>query len=168
MKIYLASDHAGFELKSQITHWLEENGFDATDLGPAKYDAHDDYPDFIAVVAEEVSKEPVEARGIVIGLSGQGEAIVANKFANVRAGLFYGIPASAPGSTSGGASDPDEIVKLVRQHNDANILSLGARFLSPNQAIHAVEIWLETQFSNEPRHARRLQKISDIEKKIGL
>lgn len=154
MKIYCSSDHAGFALKQHIVHYLESAGFEIIDLGPKIFDKNDDYPDFISLTAREVSKNPTEAKGIVIGLSGQGEAMVANKFPNVRAGVFYG------GS--------NEIISLLRQHNDANILSLGAKYVTSDEAEHIIDLWLGTEFSNESRHARRIEKIILLEKKNGL
>ena len=147
MKIYIGSDHAGFELKNKIIAFVRGFGHDVIDEGAFALDATDDYPDFIALVAEEVSKNK-DARGIVIGGSGQGEAIVANRFRNVRAVVYYG-----------GTLD---IVKLSREHNDANILSLGARFLNDNEATTAVKLWLETPFSGEERHIRRIKKIDSF------
>ncbi len=149
MKIYIASDHAGFELKQHLASYLEENGLEIADKGPFEYNADDDYPDWISLVAEEVSQDPTNARGIVIGLSGQGEAMVANRFKDVRAGVYYG------GS--------EDIPKLMREHNDANVLSLGAKFLSKQEAEQAVNIWIETQYSNDPRHTRRIEKIRAID-----
>ena len=149
MKIFLSSDHAGFELKNHLVNYLEENGIEAVDKGPHEFQAGDDYPDWISLVAQEISGDS-SAKGIVIGLSGEGEAIVANKFKNVRAIVYYG--------------GNEEVLKLSREHNDANILSLGAKFLTPEQAEKAVDIWIETQFSNDPRHLRRIKKIEEIEK----
>ena len=154
MKLYLSSDHAGFALKKHLTEYLIGAGFDAIDAGPATFAPHDDYPDFISLTAREVAKNPTETRGIVIGLSGQGEAMVANKFPNVRAGVFYG--------------GPEQIITLLREHNDANVLSLGAKFLTPSDAERIVDTWLVTAFSNEPRHARRIEKIREIEKENGI
>lgn len=149
MKIYIASDHAGFKLKQHLINYLEENGVSVIDKGPFQFDELDDYPDWISKAAKEVATDPNNARGIVIGLSGQGEAIVANKFKNVRAGVFYG------GSI--------EIIKLLREHNDCNVLSLGAKFISASDAEHIVDVWIETQFSNDPRHKRRINKIQELE-----
>lgn len=149
MNIYISSDHAGFELKQKIIAYLAQSGVVAIDKGPFEFKSDDDYPDWIAEVAKEVSADPVNARGIVIGSSGQGEAIVANKYKNVRAGVYYG--------------GPEEILSLLREHNDSNILSLGAKFLTPEQAEKAVDIWVDTQFSGEERHVRRIKKISDLE-----
>jgi ribose 5-phosphate isomerase B len=154
MKIYIASDHAGFKLKQHLIDYLEENGVEMLDKGPFEYNEQDDYPDWISLVAQEISKNPY-AKGIVIGNSGQGEAIVANKFKDVRAGVFYG---SAQGST-----DPLEIIKLMREHNDCNVLSLGAKFLTLKEAEVAANTWIETQFSDDERHKRRITKIHAID-----
>ncbi len=147
MKIYIGSDHAGFEMKRDLTAFLLEHGVDVYDCGPEKYDHDDDYPDYISVVARQVSKD-FEAKGIVIGYSGQGEAIVANRFAGVRCAVFYG------GSK--------HVLTLSREHNDANILSLGANFITIREAKQAVLLWLRTNFSGEDRHIRRIQKINQI------
>lgn len=145
MKILLASDHAGFELKGSLAVFLSEEGHEIVDMGPAVYDEGDDYPDFIAKVADAVSKDPEGARGIVVGGSGEGEAMVANRFPRVRAAVYYG-----------GALD---IIRLSREHNDANVLSLGARFLDEAAAKEAVSLWLRTAFSGDERHTRRIKKI---------
>ena len=143
MIIYIGSDHAGFKLKESIKSYLQKKGYDVDDKGTFRYDAEDDYPDFIRPVAESVSKNR-DSLGIILGGSGQGEAIAANRFPGVRAALYYG--------------GPEEIIKLSRQHNNANILSLGARFLNEKEAFNSVEIWLNTSFDGG-RHARRTQKI---------
>ena len=148
-KIILGTDHAGFKLKEQIKKYLLKEGFEVEDVGANKFDPADDYPDFISKAAKKVSADK-NSRGIVFGASGQGEAITANKVKGIRPALYYG--------------QNMDIVKLSRTHNDANILSLGARFLTEKQAIEAVKIWLKTDFSNEERHERRIKKISDIEK----
>lgn len=146
MKIYIGTDHAGFELKQKLVPFLQSLGHEAVDFGAHEYNENDDYPDFIAPVAKEVSADPA-THGIILGGSGQGEAIVANKFPYVRAAVYYG-----------GTLD---IVRLSREHNDANILSLGARFLTEEEAKSAVELWLNTSFSGEERHARRIEKIEN-------
>lgn len=151
MKVYLATDHAGFELKEKVKEYLVENGYQVEDMGAYQLDPSDDYPDFISKSAEAVSKDPDNSRGIIFGGSGQGEAIVANKFKNIRAIVFYG------GNL--------EIIKLSREHNDANILSLGARFLQDEGALEAVRLWLKTQFPKGERHVRRIEKIRVIENK---
>lgn len=143
-KIYLASDHAGFELKETFAAHLRERGYEVEDVGPLAFDPQDDYPDYILPMAAKVAGDR-GSFGIGIGASGQGEAIVANRLKGVRAAVYYG------GS--------DEIIRLSRQHNDANVLSLGAKFLSADEAKAAAILWLETPFSNEERHARRIKKI---------
>jgi ribose 5-phosphate isomerase B len=148
MKIFISSDHAGFELKAYLIESLSLAGHEIKDLGPKEYDPEDDYPDFISLVAKEVSHNPSGVRGIVIGGSGQGEAMCANKFYGIRAAVYYG-------------SNMD-IVKLSREHNDANVLSLGARFLSHADALNAVNVWLNTTFSGEEKYKRRNQKLYNI------
>ncbi len=147
-KIFLGADHAGFELKEHAKKYLQELGIKVEDKGANKFDSQDDYPDFIVPVAKKVAEDPDSNRGIVFGASGQGEAIAANKIKGIRAAVYYG--------------GKIEIVKLSRTHNNSNILSLGARFLTKEEAIEAIKIWLKTDFSNQPRHIRRLKKISGI------
>lgn len=149
--IYLGTDHAGFELKEKIKKFLIGEGLEVKDFGAFEFNESDDYPDFISQAAEAVSKNP-EDKAIILGGSGQGEAIVANKFPNVRASVYYGNITEMPG--------------LTRQHNDVNILSLGARFLTENEAIAAVKLFLDTPFSNEERHVRRIEKIKKIEETL--
>lgn len=146
MRIYIGSDHAGFELKQKLIPFMESLGHQVTDKGALTFDEHDDYPDFIIPVAKEVAKNP-SSRGIILGGSGQGEAIAANRIKGVRAAVFYGGPL--------------DIIELSREHNDANILSLGARFVSEGEAKTAVQLWLETEFSGDDRHARRIKKIEE-------
>ena len=146
--IYLASDHAGFELKEKIEEFLKGKKFDVEDLGPNSLDPSDDYPDTVYPVAKKVS-ENQDSKGIIFGKSGQGEAVVANKVKGVRAVVFYG--------------NNEEIIKLSREHNDANILSIGAGFVNENEAKKAVEEWLNTEFTNEERHTRRIEKIKKLE-----
>lgn len=145
MKVFLAADHAGFPLKQALLPYLRDEGFDVEDLGAHQHTPDDDYPDFIARAAEAVSKDPENARAIVLGGSGQGEAIVANRFKHVRAAVYYG------GETS--------IIALSREHNDANVLSLGARFLKEDEAKAISKKWLNTAFSGDERHVRRIKKI---------
>ncbi len=148
MKIFIASDHAGFELKRFLVDRLSLAGHDVRDMGAKTYDSEDDYPDFISLVAKEVSHQPSLVKGIVLGGSGQGEAICANKFYGIRAALYYG-----------GNMD---IVRLSREHNDANVLSVGARFVSADEALKAINIWLSTPFSGDERHKRRIQKLYNV------
>lgn len=146
--IYLASDHRGYELKEKIKTWLQEWGMEFKDMGPDQLDPNDDYPDFISKAAEAVSNDG-GAKAIVLGHSGQGEAVVANKFAGVRAVVYYG--------------GDESIIRLSREHNDANVLSLGASFLEEAAARDMIKLWLETPFSGEERHQRRIDKIKQIE-----
>ncbi len=148
MKIFLGGDHAGFELKGKLIEFARSLGHEVFDLGPLVYDETDDYPDFIAPVAKAVAADN-KAFGLVIGGSGQGEAMAANRFKGVRAAVYYG------GNT--------EIVKISREHNDSNVLAIGARFASAAEAKRATKLWLETPFSNEERHMRRLRKIDTIQ-----
>ena len=146
--VYLASDHAGFELKEKIKKYLGELGVEVEDMGAFEINPDDDYPDFVILAAQRVAEDPKNNRGIIFGGSGQGEAIAANKVQGIRGAVYYG-----------GSLD---IVKLSRAHNDANILSLGARFLTAEQAKEAVRLWLETPFEGG-RHERRIGKISKFE-----
>lgn len=144
MKIYIASDHAGFEMKRELIPFLLKNGFEVVDFGPMTYVHEDDYPDYVSKVAEKVSKELL-TQGIVIGWSGQGEAMVVNRFPNIRAAVYYG--------------GTKHVLTLSREHNDANILSIGAHFVTNQEAKEAVLLWLQTSFSNDERHIRRIKKI---------
>lgn len=143
--IYLGTDHAGFELKEKLKKYLIELNYQVEDLGNFVYDEQDDYPDFIRQVAYAVAKDKKNNQGIILGGSGQGEAMVANRIKNARAAVIYNYN--------------EDIVKLSREHNNANILSLGARFLNEEEAKKIVKLWLETKFSNEERHERRIKKI---------
>jgi ribose 5-phosphate isomerase B len=140
MKIALASDHAGFDHKTVIKHWLTERGHEVTDFGTFSNERVD-YPDFIRPAAEAVARGECE-RGIVLGGSGNGEAIVANKVRGVRCGLCWN----------------EESARLSRQHNDANVLSLGQRMISQELALRIVDLWLNTPFE-AGRHSRRIAKI---------
>ncbi|MEE3301551.1 MAG: RpiB/LacA/LacB family sugar-phosphate isomerase [Candidatus Neomarinimicrobiota bacterium] len=143
MIIALGTDHAGIELKEVVKKFLEENGYEVKDFGAYEYDSADDYPDFINPTAEFVSKND-NAMGIIFGGSGQGEAMAANRYKGVRAAVFYG--------------GPDEIISLSRQHNNANILSLAARFIEPEHAINVIKLWLSTEFEGG-RHQKRIEKL---------
>ena len=125
MKIHLATDHAGLELKEKVKLYLSDLNYEVIDHGAYEYDALDDYPDFIFPCANAVSNDP-ESKGIILGGSGQGEAMAANRVKGVRAAVFY--------------NGPDEIIKLSRQHNNANILSLGARFMSEEEMYNIIEL----------------------------
>jgi ribose 5-phosphate isomerase B len=146
--IAIASDHAGFELKQELISFLKEEGYEVVDHGAWKKDEQDDYPDFVKLVARDVSRHADTLRGIVLGGSGTGEAIVCNRFPNVRAVSYYG------GNV--------EIVSLSRKHNDANILSLGARFVGVPEAKMVIQEWLNTSFSGDERHVGRIEKIDKL------
>lgn len=149
MKIYIAADHAGFYLKKQLIQYLELKGYDVEDCGAYEMDETDDYPDFIIPLATKVARgKPDQDFGIVIGGSGQGEAIAANKVKGIRAVVYYG--------------GNQQIPKLAREHNNANVLSLGARFLSGDDAKRAVTSWLGAKFEGG-RHVARLKKIEEVE-----
>lgn len=150
MKIAVGTDHAGFELLTQLKDFLQELGHEVVDFGPQEYAEGDDYPDFIFPAAQAVAKGDCQY-GVILGGSGQGEAMAANRVKGVRAAVFYGSP--------GNGEDPLEIIRLSRQHNDANVLSLGARFIGLDQAKQAVQTWLDTPFSGKERHKRRIDKL---------
>ena len=145
MIIHIATAHAGLELKEKVKSYLSKLDYEVIDHGAYEYDALDDYPDFIFPCAEAVSNDP-NSKGIILGGSGQGEAMAANRVKGVRAAVFY--------------NGPDEIIKLTRQHNDANIISLGARFMSDQEMYKIIELWLSTDFESG-RHKRRIEKLDE-------
>ncbi len=155
MDILLASDHAGFELKEKIRAFLKSERHNVVDYGPHEYDEFDDYPDYVAPLAQEISQN-TRSMGIIIGGSGQGEAMVANRFPGVRAIVYNGET-----KPSDGRKVPDEL-SISREHNNANVLSLGARFLSEEEAKSAVIKWLGTKFSGHERHIRRIKKMDSL------
>ena len=154
MKIYIGSDHAGYKLKEMLKVYIQELGHEVDDKGDYSLNNDDDYPDFIKPVAKSVS-ENSGTLGIVIGASGQGEAMCANKVNGIRAAVYYGGK-RCQRDINGNKMD---IVASSRQHNNANILSLGARFLSDRKAKKALKVFLETPFSNDERHIRRINKM---------
>jgi ribose 5-phosphate isomerase B len=162
MKIYIGTDHTGFELKEKLKKYLEDLGlgYEVIDKGAFKYDADDDYPDFMIPVAEAVAKDS-GSFGILLGGSGQGEAMAANRVPGARAVVFYGEAIAQQSIDVKGvkSTDPFEIIKLARLHNDANILSLSTRFLSEDQIKYAIELFLNTKFTGEERHIRRIKKL---------
>lgn len=160
MKIALSTDHAGFEKLKQLKEFLSSAGHECVNFGPTSYDSNDDYPDFIRPAADAVAKGDCEV-GVIFGGSGQGEAMTANRVKGVRCAVYYGKAKAAEAVDVSGhsAEDEYEILRLSRQHNDANMLSLAGRFLD-NEAIElAVSIWLNTPFTDEERHSRRIAKI---------
>ena len=155
MKIVVGTDHAGFGLKEKLLPFLKELGHEVEDKGAFEYNEHDDYPDYIIPVAREVSMRPNDVKGIILGGSGEGEAMTANKFPDVRATVYYGERKCITDSN-------DTIIKLSRQHNDANVLSLAARFITEDEMKNAVKEWLATPFSGEKRHIDRINKMNHI------
>ncbi len=144
-ELYISGDHAGFKLKEKLKPWLEGKGFTLKDFGPLKYDKEDDYPDFVIPMARKVVKDNV--RGLIVAGSGQGENIAVNKIKGIKCALYHG------GST--------KIVKTGREHDDANVLSFGSRFVSESEAKKAITLFLNTKFE-KGRHARRMKKVSKI------
>ncbi|MGH3302415.1 MAG: ribose-5-phosphate isomerase [Streptosporangiaceae bacterium] len=146
MRVYLGSDHAGFEFKARLVQCLTDDGHQPVDCGPASYQPDDDYPVYVMRAASAAAADP-GSLGIVIGGSGNGEQIAANKVRGVRAALVWSA----------------ETARLARLHNNANVLSLGAREYSIEDALSFAKVFVETAFSNEPRHARRLDMIAAYE-----
>jgi ribose 5-phosphate isomerase B len=160
VKIALASDHTGLEQINELKTLLESLGHECHNFGPAKLNPDDDYPDFIFPAAQAVANGEYQV-GIIVGGSGQGEAMAANRVRGVRCALFYGsaVPKSTVDITGKVSHDPYEIVRLCRQHNNANMLSLAARFVSLEEMKSVVKMWLDTGFEEEERHRRRIGKL---------
>jgi len=146
MRLHIGSDHAGLELKNELLAHLVNNGHDVTDHGPYEYDALDDYPDFCIPAAQAVAKDPTSL-GVVIGGSGNGEQISANKVKGIRAVLAWSI----------------ETAKLGKEHNNANVVSVGGRMHSIDQCKEIIDAFIATPFSNDERHIRRINKMSKFE-----
>jgi len=155
MRIVFACDHAGFELKEYLRDFVASLGYEVEDLGAQEYNAGDDYPDYVSLAAQAVSQDPENTKAILLGGSGQGEAIVANRYKNVRAVVFVGEPLQQKVPVQ-------DIITLSRKHNNSNALSLGARFLTNTAAEKAVQKWLTTTFDGEDRHVRRNTKIDTL------
>ncbi|MFR9674803.1 ribose-5-phosphate isomerase [Streptomyces sp. TR06-5] len=146
MRVYLGSDHAGYELKNHLVEWLRSAGYEPVDCGPHLYDAQDDYPPFCLRAAERTAADG-ESLGIVIGGSGNGEQMAANKVKGVRCALAWS----------------EETAALAREHNNANVVSVGARMHSTEDAVRFVETFLGTPFSGDERHVRRIDMLSAYE-----
>ena len=155
MKIFIGTDHAGFGLKEILVPFLKDQGYEVIDKGAYEYNESDDYPDFVVPVAREVSKDSDNSRGIILGATGEGEAITANRFPHVRAVVYYGKSKAV-------VDDEADIIVRSREHNNSNILSLGARYFTQEAVLEAVTLWLNTPYSGEERHVRRLAKIDQI------
>ncbi len=155
MRVHLGSDHAGLELKEHLLNWLADHGYEAVDHGPFEYDAQDDYPVFCLLAAEGVvadQEEGLDSLAVVIGGSGNGEQMAANKVRGARAALVWN----------------DDTAKLAREHNDANVISVGGRMHSVEEMTRFVELFLSTPFSDDPRHVRRIGMLTDYEKSGNL
>ena len=146
VRVHLGGDHAAYELKEQLVAWLRLQEYEVVDHGPHVHDPQDDYPPFVLRAAMAVASEPGSV-GVVLGGSGNGEQIAANKVIGTRAALAYNL----------------ETAKLGRQHNDANVISIGARMHTEEEALAMVRIFLETPFSGDPRHARRIALLAAYE-----
>ena len=157
--VYFASDHAGLALKQALLEQVRMLGYTVEDLGARALDPDDDYPDFMTPLASRVAGE-AGSRGIMLGGSGQGEAMCANRVPGIRAAVFYGLRQVTESLEIEGGQSQDgyDAVRLPRRHNDANVLSIGARFVSEEEAQDAVRIFLDTPFSGAPRHMRRIAK----------
>jgi ribose 5-phosphate isomerase B len=151
VRVYLGSDHAGFELKARLIEWLASAGHEPVDCGPQAYVQDDDYPPYVMRAARAVAGDS-GSLGIVIGGSGNGEQIAANKIPGIRAALAF----------------TRQTAQLARQHNDANVLSLGARMYPADEAVGFAQVFIATPFSGESRHARRLAMIANYEKTADL
>jgi ribose 5-phosphate isomerase B len=151
MRIYVGSDHAAFELKNAVVEHVRAAGHEPVDCGPPSYDAEDDYPVYVLRTAEHVVADP-GSLGVVLGGSGNGEQIAANKVRGIRAALAFS----------------NDTARLAREHNDANVLSLGARMYDEQTALGFVDIFLSTPFSTEPRHARRIAMVTRYEEDGSL
>ena len=147
--LYIASDHGGFELKTEINKYLKSKKIKFEDLGPYKYSPEDDYPKAAATLATKISADPQGSQGILICRSGHGVSIVANKFKNVRAALCWN----------------EQVAKASRHDDDANIICLPSDYISPDTATNTVKIWLNTAFSLDQKYSRRLNEIKEIESK---
>ena len=150
MRIHIATDHAGIQFSTDLQHHLAQHGFEVIDHGPTNYDPLDDYPSFCINAAKAVVRDQqagIEALGVVFGGSGNGEAMAANKVAGARAALVWSIATA----------------ELAREHNDANLISIGARQHSVEEAIGFIDTFIATPFSHEERHERRIAQLAEFE-----
>jgi ribose 5-phosphate isomerase B len=163
MKVYFASDHTGFEMKNTLTDYAHSLGYEVEDCGAKTLDINDDYPVIILGAVKKVARDIEDgvnsSRAIVLGGSGQGEAMVANRIKGIRAAVYYGVPQRMQQDTTGHLLD---ILTSSREHNNANVLSLGSRFVSLDEAKEVVKSWLAAPFSGEERHGRRIRQIDEL------
>jgi ribose 5-phosphate isomerase B len=155
MRVYFASDHAGFGLKQSLIPFVRDMGFEVEDCGPSSLQDGDDFPDYVLPAARKVAQAS-GSFGIVVGASGQGEAMAANRIKGIRAAIYYGEAFGTQADANGNILN---LIQSVRAHNDANVLSLGARFVTDAAAKSAVKMFLETPFSDDERHKRRIAKL---------
>jgi ribose 5-phosphate isomerase B len=146
VRVHVGGDHAAYELKNYLVDRLKQDGYEVMDHGPLSYDAQDDYPPFVLRAAEAVISEPGSV-GVVLGGSGNGEQIAANKVSGVRAALAWN----------------DDVAKLARQHNDANVIAIGARQHTMEEAARLLHVFLEARYLGEPRHQRRVEMLTQYE-----
>ena len=149
MKILLAADHAGFDLKNKVKEFLMSEGFTVEDMGAHVFVQDDNYPEIILPVAMRIVNDPENTKAIIFGKSGNGEAIICNRLPGVRAAVYHGKNL--------------EIVRLSREHNNANVLSIGAGFVEFEEAREAVRLWISTSFSNDARHITRNNMLDAIQ-----
>ena len=142
-KLIVGCDHAGFEMKEEIKSWLFDIGYEVEDVGARELAPDDDYPDYTIPMTEKILADK-SSRGVFFGGSGQGEAMCANRHSGIRAGVYYGGDL--------------EIIRKMREHNNTNVLSIGARFININEAKEAIKLWINTKFPGDERHVRRLSK----------
>lgn len=148
LTLHIATDHAGFAHKNAVLKWLQDEGYHVVDHGAVEYNAADDFPEFIARAAAAVEVDPATSKAIIFGGSGQGEAMCANRFRHVRATVYYG--------------GDEEIIRLSRLHNDANVLAIGARFVSLNETKRVVWLWLHTDALPAPHYQRRNEALTHL------
>lgn len=163
MKVYFATDHGGFDIKNKLVEYVrDELGYEVEDCGAHTLDNNDDYPELIARAARKLvadAKTGIESRAVIAGGSGQGEAMAANRFKGVRCGVYYGEAARKQTDMSGKELD---ILTSPREHQNANCLSLGLRFLTYDEARDAVKRWLTVEYPGEDRHARRITQLDEL------
>jgi ribose 5-phosphate isomerase B len=163
MKIALTTDHAGFETIGELEDYIKSLGHECVNYGPKDFDPGDDYPKYMFPAALAVASGDCDL-AVIMGGSGQGEAMAANRIKGIRCAVFYGpvLPVQAVDAEGNQSDDPFEIVKLSRQHNHANVLSLSNRFLTLDQMKQAIKIWLDTPYSDAERHVRRVRELDEF------
>ncbi len=163
MKIAVTADHAGYNSYIEIIHFLRDIGYEVNEFGPKNFNPNDDYPDLVFPATKSVATKHSDV-GIIIGGSGQGEAIAANRIKGIRCAVFYGpiIPISPVNQEGTLSTNPYEILVLSRSHNLCNMLSLGGRFLTVGEMKRAINVWLDTPLGDGMRHLRRVKKLDEI------